>query len=167
MFYLLFFNFHNREQFKHFVVVRPFWIKNIPTSYMLVKSPKTLFVKNVFVVRQLSTVFTVSAVKTSLQDFHFNFFYRKFCMLPICKIADDWIFFCIVIFPIWREHYLKISCPTVCKLGCFSSNCYRWNYFAVFFNFYIFFYAGKSVFILNSVNCSLGGQCLIFTFFWN
>ena len=67
------FNFHNRKQFEDFVLVRPFWIKNIPTSYMLVKSPKTLFVKNFSVVWKLSTVFTVSAVKTSLCDFHFNF----------------------------------------------------------------------------------------------
>ena len=103
---------------------------------MLVKSPKTLFVKNFFVVRKLSTVFTVSAIKTILYDFHFNFFYRKFCMLPICKIVDYWVFFCIVIFPIWLKHYLKISCPAVCKLGCFSSNCYCSNYFAVFFNLF-------------------------------
>ena len=117
---------------------------------MLVKSPKTLFVKNFFVVRKLSTVFTVSAIKTILYDFHFNFFYRKFCMLPICKIVDYWIFFCIVIFPIWLKHYLKISCLAVCKLGCFSSNCYCSNYFAVFFNFYSFLFWQKCLYFIFS-----------------
>ena len=51
LFYLLCFNISNRDQFKDSVLVRPFWIKDIPTSYMLVKSPKILLFKNLFVVR--------------------------------------------------------------------------------------------------------------------
>ena len=44
-------NLFNRIQFEDSVFVRPFWIKNIPTSYMFVKSPKTLRVKNFSIVR--------------------------------------------------------------------------------------------------------------------
>ena len=117
---------------------------------MLAKSLKNLVVKNFFVVRKLSTVFTGSAIKTSLYDFHFNFFYRKFCMLSICRIVDYWIFFFIVIFPIWRKHDLKISCPVVCKLDCFSFNCYRSNYFAVFLNFFSFLFWQKCLYFIFS-----------------
>ena len=45
------FNLSNRKQFKDFVFVRPLWIKNIPTSYIFVKSPKALLVKTFSVVR--------------------------------------------------------------------------------------------------------------------
>ena len=132
-------NLFNREQFKEFVFVRPFRIKNIPTSYMFVKSPKTLFIKNFSVVKKLRAVFTVFAIKACLYNSHFDFFYYYFSMLSICEIVYNWICFSIEIFPVWRYHDLKVFSPAVCKLMCFSCNCYRSNYLTIFFFYFYSF----------------------------